>query len=48
MERKSDLSEEMIEEAGKVVGRTKDARELRRGLVVVLYGVLGCLCPPWD
>lgn len=41
MGRRSNLSSEMVDEAREVVRKTKDARELRRGLSVVLSGALG-------
>jgi transposase len=45
MARRSDLSAEMVEGAREMVRETKDARELRRSLSVVLSGVLGLSLP---
>lgn len=41
MARRHKISEELIARAEEVVGRTKDARELRSALAIILPGLLG-------
>jgi transposase len=45
MGKRSKLSEDMVDKAREVVKKTNDARELRRGLSVVLSGVLELTLP---